>query len=256
MLDFENDKPKVFLVGGIVVLLLVYFFYPEEEYHPEAIKVVQPHIEKEVESEYVYEDEPKVKDELKTIIPKSQNREIEEKIIEPKEQKVIEIEKKEVVLFSTKDFSGRYTINLVSDIEVVVKNRNMTRYVVLRGKLEEDSVVNQFNMSLSQDYIEEMEHLKFVVNDVTDENRKLQTDAYFLSDLDINTDYEIKLDITEDTISGYIVSFQEIPAFIRKELEKGLPMIIDTEEHNKGLTPPIEEVENKSGTVQKSVSIW
>jgi len=240
MLDFENDKSKIFLVGGIVVLLLVYFVYPQDEYHPEAIKVVQPHIEKEVEPEYVYEDEPKVKEVQNTIITKSQNREIEEEIVELKEQKVKEIEKKEVVLFSTKDSSGRYTINLVSDIEVVVKNRNMTRYVVLRGKIEENSVVKQFNMSLSQDYIEEMGHLKFVVDDVTDEKRKLQTDAYFLSDLDINIDYEIKLDIIEDIVSGYIVSSQEIPAFIRKELEDKLPIIINTEEYNKGLTPPIE----------------
>ena len=45
MLDFENDKSKIFLVGGIVVLSLVYFFYPQDEYHPKAIKVVQPHIE-------------------------------------------------------------------------------------------------------------------------------------------------------------------------------------------------------------------
>jgi len=240
MLDFENDKSKIFLVGGIVVLLLVYFVYPQDEYHPEAIKVVQPHIEKEVEPEYVYEDEPKVKEVQNTIITKSQNREIEEEIVELKEQKVKEIEKKEVVLFSTKDSSGRYTINLVSDIEVVVKNRNMTRYVVLRGKIEENSVVKQFNMSLSQDYIEEMGHLKFVVDDVTDEKRKLQTDAYLLSDLDINIDYEIKLDIIEDIVSGYIVSSQEIPAFIRKELEDKLPIIINTEEYNKGLTPPIE----------------
>jgi len=240
MLDFENDKSKIFLVGGIVVLLLVYFVYPQDEYHPEAIKVVQPHIEKKVEPKYVYEDEPKVKEVQHTIITKSQNREIEEEIVELKEQKVKEIEKKEVVLFSTKDSSGRYTINLVSDIEVVVKNRNMTRYVVLRGKIEENSVVKQFNMSLSQDYIEEMGHLKFVVDDVTDEKRKLQTDAYFLSDLDINIDYEIKLDIIEDIVSGYIVSSQEIPAFIRKELEDKLPIIINTEEYNKGLTPPIE----------------
>jgi len=239
MLNFNHDKVKPFLIIGVVVLLSIYFFYPKEEYHTQPIKVVQPKIEKKIE--HVDFDESTVEKVQKTTINPVKKTEIADKkeIQEEIKPKVQEIEQKQIVLVSTKDFSGRYTIKLISDIEIVVKNRNITRYVTMFGKIEEDSVLNQFNMSLSQDYIEHIGDLKLQIEDITDEKRKLETDIYFLSNSNVNTSYEIKLDILDNTVTGYIVSSQEIPAFMRKELENDLPIIINIEEHNKGLTQPI-----------------
>jgi len=238
MLNFDNDKVKPFVIISVIVLLGIYFFYPEEEYHTQPIKVVQPKIEKKIE--HIDFDESIVEEVQKTTIEPVKKIKIADKKEAQEEikPKVQEIEQKQIVLVSTKDFSGRYTIKLISEIEIVVKNRNITRYVTMFGNIEEDSISNQFNMSLSQDYIEHIGDLKLQIEDITDEKRKLESDLYFLSNLNVDTSYEIKLDILDDTVTGYIVSSQEMPAFLRKELENDLPIVINIEEHNKGLTPP------------------
>lgn len=70
--------------------------------------------------------------------------------VEVEEKKV---EKKGEVLFSSTDSSVRYTIQLISNIDIEIRNKNSTRYVPIIGEIEENSNISRFTISISEDYL-------------------------------------------------------------------------------------------------------
>jgi len=88
-------------------------------------------------------------------------------------------------------------------------------------------------MSLNENYTEFTDDIFITIDDITrDDNKTLKCDGYFLNSLDIDTMYQIKIDIVEDSTNCYIKSQQSLPPFI-KELGNNIkPVIVEVEERN------------------------
>ncbi len=82
-----------------------------------------------------------------------------------------------------------------------IKKRDFTRYIIISGEIENNDEINKFPMSLN-----------------------------FLNSLDIDTMYQIKIDIVEDSINCYIKSQQELPAFVKELGDNVEPIVVETQE--------------------------
>lgn len=191
------------------------------------VKPVHPKIEKEEQLSI----QKKVEEKPKLVKKEPIYTTNEPEILEEK------IENKKHILYTSKDSSGRYTIQLVSDIKIVIENQNTKRYVPIFGEIEEDSQIHKFSFSLDSNYIEYIADIKVIVKDISDENRVLETDAYFLSGVNTNSSYKIKLDVIGDSLNGYTQSSKQIPDFILNNLQNNTPVVIDEQKHNQGLEP-------------------
>lgn len=145
-----------------------------------------------------------------------------------------QIEEKGKVLFSSVDSTGRYTILLINEIDIEIPKRNSVRYVPINGEIE-NSTVSEFTISISQDYLNFISDLKLKIIDKMNEDRVLETHTYFLGALDLDTFYEVLLNISGDTLDGKIKSSSKLSDFMIEELSKDEPIIIDENEYNKSL---------------------
>lgn len=229
MLDYIKDnKAKVSLLflGGIG--FLIYIFYPKDEYVMEMVKPSQPHIQK-------VEIPVKAETPIKTEV--IQNK----KIVKKAEEKV------DNVLFTSSDSTSRYKIKLinVNNIKIEKKGKYSTRYVPLSGELEDNLIKSKFTLSISEDLLDYVGDLVIKVEDTKNKDRQIETPAYFLSVLDINSSYKAKLTISGDTLYGEIKTSEKMPDFILQQMGNDEPIVINVEEHNKGLKPLVENVKNK-----------
>ena len=89
-------------------------------------------------------------------------------------------------------------------------------------------------MSLNENYTEFTDDIFITIDDITrDDNKTLKCDGYFLNSLDIDTMYQIKIDIVEDSTNCYIKSQQSLPPpFIKKLGNSIKPVIVEVEERN------------------------
>lgn len=187
----------------------------------EMVKPTRPHIEKV--------------EEIKEL-PKQKNIEVAK--VEVEEKKVEEekqIEKKGKVLFSSTDSPGRYTIQLINNIDIEIRNKNSTRYVPIIGEIEENSNISRFTISISEDYLNYLGELSIKILDVTNKERTIASTAHFLGALDVNSSYNIKLNISENTLAGEIKSSKRMSDFVVNKLSNDEPIMINVEENNKSI---------------------
>lgn len=241
MLDYEfdfNDRKTqfVFLLIIIIFIVIVYnIFNQEENTQIEIVEPIKINIEKKTE-EPIFK-EISIKQDKATFESKIEKKEKKIKVSEENTKVFDEkIKEKEITLFSSNDSSGRYTIKLISNLEIIIENKHSTRYVPIIGKIEDNSNTGIFSISLNEDYIDYVNDSKLIIIDITNKKRKLECSGSFLYSVNIDTRYNIKLDVNEDFMSCYISSEERLPDFIIEELGKNQNSImINLDEHNKSL---------------------
>ena len=229
MLNIEDKKFKIAVISITLISFIIYYFYPRDDYVMEIVKPTRPQIEKVEEVKETTKKSP-------ITLPK---KEIEEK--DKEEKQIIERGK---VLFSSTDSSGKYEIQLINNIDMEIKNKNMTRYVPIIGKINDGTDTHDFSISISEDYLNHLGDLKMKIVDNSNERRVIETLGYFLGALDINSSYNIKLNISGDTLDAEIKSSKKMPDYMIEELSKDEPFIINTDEHNKNIVNEVEKSEN------------
>lgn len=221
MLDLEDKRIKIIVILVTLIVFLIYYFYPKDEYVMEIIKPTRPHIEKVEEiTEFAKQKSIEV---VKV--------EVEEKKVEEEKQVI----KRGNILFSSTDSSKRYNIQLVNNVDMEVKNKNLTRYVPIIAEIEENSNISGFTTSISEDYLPYLNQLSIKIIDSINSERIMETASYFLGALDINSTYNIKLKISGDTIDGEIQSSEKMSDFLMNELSNDEPIMINVEENNKNI---------------------
>ena len=218
MPNLEDKRIKIIVILVALIGFLIYYFYPKDEYVMEMVKPTRPHIEKVEE----------IKELPKQKIIEEAKVEVEEKKVEEEKQ----IEKKGKVLFSSTDSSGRYTIQLINNIDIEIRNKNSTRYVPIIGEIEENSNISRFTISISEDYLNYLGELSIKILDVTNKERVIETVSYFLGALDINSSYNIKLNISGDTLDGEIKSSKRMSDFVVNKLSNDESIMINEQEQS------------------------
>jgi len=214
-----NLKNKTTIILTILVIFIVYFFYVDNSTQfTKNENIIKAPIE-------TFEKEEKV----------SKKNDVITTDIEKKQEDNKKMEEKGKVLFSSLDSSGRYTIQLINEVNIEIPQKNTTRYVPIIGELEENSTISDFTISISENYLDYISDLKLKIIDNMDEKRVIETHTYFLGTLDLNSNYNIKLKISGDTLDGEIKSSSKLPDFMIEELSKDEPIIIDEDIYNKSL---------------------
>lgn len=214
-----NLKSKTTIILTILIIFIIYFFYVDNSAQSTKNKDI---IKAPVETFQTVEEVSKKND---VITNDTENKQEDSKMIE----------KKGNVLFSSTDSSGRYTIQLINEVNIEIPQKNTTRYVPITGELEENSTISDFTISVSENYLDYISDLKLRIIDNIDEKRVIETHTYFLGTLDLNSNYNIKLKISGDTLDGEIKSSSKLPDFMIEELSKDDPIIIDEDEYNKSI---------------------
>lgn len=106
MPNLEDKKIKIIVILVALIGFLIYYFYPKDEYVMEMVKPTRPPVEK-IEK---IEDTPKREN---IVVPKVEEKKEKENIVEEKQ-----IIKRGNVLFTEIDPSGRYTVQLLNDIDI------------------------------------------------------------------------------------------------------------------------------------------
>ncbi len=124
-----------------------------------------------------------------------------------------------------------------------------TRYVMMSGQIDNNNEINDFPLSLNEKYIDYVSDMHIEINDIAvDNNKTLKCDAYFLSGLDINSMYKIKIDIVNGDLTCYIVSSEPLPNFLK-----------DLGNNMKAISTQIQEdgnnIENLSPIIQENTNI-
>jgi len=232
-IDWEEDRLKILIFIAFILGVILYFSLQENEEEYKIIKAVQPKVEKEIipvqpieiQKEKIVIKE-KVKPKIKKIEPTENEITEDENISLPQE-----IKEELIELYRSNDNSGRYTIKLLSNKTVKEKRRDFTRYIIISGEIENDNEINEFPMSLNENYTEFTDDIFITIDDITrDDNKTLKCNGYFLSSLDIDTMYQIKIDIVDDTTNCYIKSQQSLPPFIKDLGNNVKPVISETQE--------------------------
>ena len=221
MPNLEDKKIKIIVILVALIGFLIYYFYPKDEYVMEMVKPTRPTIQKVEEIKEL----PKQEKEKVTKV------EVEEKKVDEEKQ----IIKRGNILFSSTDSSKRYNIQLVNNVDIEVKNKNITRYVPIIAEIEENSNISGFTISISEDYLPYLNQLSIKIIDSTNDERIIETASYFLGALDINSTYNIKLKISGDTLDGEIQSSEKMSDSIINELSNDEPIMINVEENNKNI---------------------
>lgn len=229
MLDKKDKKIEIVFILILLIFFVTYYFYPKDDYVMEMVKPTRPQIEKVEE----------VKETIKKSPVSLSKTEIEEKVKE--EKQIIERGK---ILFSSTDSLGKYEIQLINNIDMEIKNKNMTRYVPIIGEINDGIDTHDFSISISEDYLNHLGDLKVKIVDNSNEKRVIETLGYFLGALDINSSYNIKLNISGDTLDAEIKSSEKMPDYMIEEVSKDEPFVINTEEHNKNIQNEEGKAEN------------
>ncbi|MCG3675294.1 hypothetical protein L5F46_10975 [Aliarcobacter butzleri] len=214
-----NLKNKTTIILTILVVFIIYFFYVDNSTQSTKNENI---IKVPIETFEKVEGVSKKNDVITNDTEKKQE---DSKMIEEKGN----------VLFSSLDSSGRYTIQLINEVNIEIPQKNTTRYVPIIGELEENSTISDFTISVSENYLDYISDLKLKIIDNMDEKRVIETHTYFLGTLDLNSNYNIKLKISGDTLDGEIKSSSKLPDFMIEELSKDEPIIIDENEYNKSI---------------------
>lgn len=198
-------------INNIVILLaivgfLIYYFYPKDEYVMEMVKPTRPIIEKVEELKELNKKEifvaPKIEEKKESIV---------------EEKQIIE---KGNVLFTETDSSGRYTIQLLNAIDINLKNNDNSRNITIFGQIEDNSEKTDFSISVGEEYINYLSDLKIKIVDSTNNERVIETASYFLGALDLDSSYQIKLNITGNTLDGEVINSEKLSKDTLKEIEE------------------------------------
>ena len=146
------------------------------------------------------------------------------KIVE--EKQIIERGK---ILFTETDSSGKYTIQLINDIDINLKSKDNSRNITIFGQIEDNSVNTDFSISIGEEYINYLSDLKIKIIDSSNKERVIETASYFLGVLDLDSSYKIKLNISGDTLDGEMITTEKMPDNILKEIENTEHKIIKEE---------------------------
>ena len=249
-IDWEEHRLKILIFVAIILGVILYFSSSNDNFKPQDIKITQPKIEKEI---IVKEKAIEIKKE-QAVIKEKPKPKIQK--IEPIENEIIKYEnislppevKEELIeLYRSSDNSGRYTIKLLSNKTVEEKKRDFTRYIIISGEIENNNEINEFPMSLNENYTDFTDDIFITIDDITkDDNKTLKCDGYFLNSLDIDTMYQIKIDIVDDSINCYIKSQQSLPPFIKELGNNVKPVISETQEETS--TMDNKTLEEEQGT--------
>lgn len=198
-------------INNIVILLaivgfLIYYFYPKDEYVMEMVKPTRPLIEKVEELKELNKKEifvaPKIEEKKESIV---------------EEKQIIE---KGNVLFTETDSSGRYTIQLLNAIDINLKNNDNSRNITIFGQIEDNLEKTEFSISIGEEYINYLSDLKIKILDSANNERVIETASYFLGALDLDSSYQIKLNITGNTLDGEIINSEKLSKDTLKEIEE------------------------------------
>ena len=179
IIDLEDKRIKIAVTLVAIVGFATYYFYPKDEYVMEMVKPTRPPAQKIEEIKELNKKEI-------LIAPKI---EIKEKKAEDEKQ-IIE---RGNVLFTESDPSGRYTIQLINDIDINLKSKDNSRNITIFGQIEDNSVNTDFSISIGEEYINYLSDLKIKIIDSSNKERVIETASYFLGALDLNSSYKIKL---------------------------------------------------------------
>jgi hypothetical protein len=80
-----------------------------------------------------------------------------------------------------------------------------------------------------------LSELSIKILDVTNKERTIESPAYFLGALDVNSSYNIKLNISGDTLDGEIKSSERMSDSMINELSNDEPIMINVEENNRNI---------------------
>ncbi|RBQ31814.1 hypothetical protein CRU92_06300 [Arcobacter sp. FW59] len=212
----HNRKSIILVSLGIVFLILLSIYYLIKNNDSEDIKV-----------EIVEENAP--------VIVIEQVNKINKNDITIKPIKKLELmEEKGKILFSSSDESGRYTVQLLNAVDIEVPKRISTRYIPIMGEIEDNNIVSEFTISISENYLNYLSDLKFKIVDNENIERDIETYTYFLGALDLNSIYTISLKISGDTLDGKIKSSSKFPEFVLKGLQNSSqPILINEDDYIK-----------------------
>ncbi|QKF78420.1 hypothetical protein [Arcobacter defluvii] len=206
MVDFEDKRIKIVVTLVTIVGFASYYFYPKDEYVMEMVKPTRPPIQK------VEEIKELPKQEKIEVIKEV---EVEEKKVE-KEKQIVE---RGNILFTEVDSSGKYIIQLLNSIDINLKDKDNDRNITIFGEINDNSIKTNFSISINEDYLNYLSDLKIKIIDNSNENRVLETASYFLGALDKNSSYNIRLNISGDTLDGEIKSSEKLPTSIIEGIE-------------------------------------
>ena len=206
MIDLEDKRIKIAVILLAIVGFATYYFYPKDEYVMEMIKPTRPIIEKVEELKELNKKEifvaPKIEEKKESIV---------------EEKQIIE---KGNVLFTETDSSGRYTIQLLNAIDINLKNNDNSRNITIFGQIEYNSEKTDFSISIGEEYINYLSDLKIKIVDSTNNERVIETASYFLGALDLDSSYQIKLNITGNTLDGEVINSEKLSKDTLKEIEE------------------------------------
>lgn len=215
MIDLEDKRIKIAVILVAIVGFVTYYFYPKDDYVMEMVKPARPPVEK-IEK---IEETPK-----KENIVISKVEEMKAKIVE--EKQIIERGK---ILFTETDSSGKYTIQLINDIDINLKSKDNSKNITIFGQIEDNSEKTEFSISIGEEYINYLSDLKIKIIDSSNKERVIETASYFLGVLDLDSSYKIKLNISVDTLDGEMITTEKMPDNILKEIENTEHKIIKEE---------------------------
>ena len=217
------NKNIIYIAVGIFMIMVVVVFYPSDEepaepIHKEVIKD-EPTVEKEAPVEVVYE-------EPKEIIAESNDEQtvqkalIQEKSISSDDGFVqniytsdvvdiynLEIEEKEITLFSTIDNKNKHSISLKSShkIKSILPDG---KQIILNGDLEYKGEKTQFTLSFNE-YYKDYIHYTYIEVTNKDTNETASCDGSFLGAMSPEYRYFITLDFYGYALSCYMDSQEE-----------------------------------------------
>ena len=207
MPNLEDKKIKIIVILVALIGFLIYYFYLKDEYVMEMVKPTRPTIQKVEEIKELNKKEI-------FVTPKVEEKKEKENIVEEKQ-----IIKRGNVLFTEIDPSGRYTVQLLNDIDINLKSKDDSRNITIFCEIEDNSIKTDFSISIGEEYINYLSDLKIKIIDSTNNERVIETASYFLGVLDLDSSYKIKLNISGDTLDGEILTTEKMPNNILKEIE-------------------------------------
>lgn len=204
------EKYINFILAIAIVLLTAGIFYPDEDNSEDQFlikndpKTALKDNNLSIKIEYEHTEEKKSVVSVKEKIPNEEFRDINENLI---------TEEKPVKLYSTKDYSGRYTLELLSDKKINIE-KEIIDFITVSGEIEKKEGKNnitRFVLSINKNYLNRQNNLTLQLKDIVKkDNLPLKCDDYFLGYLEYGMTYYIKIDIFDDYLSCYIQSQKKL----------------------------------------------
>ncbi len=208
------DK-KQYFISGIVLLSIVSLIYIFNMDDQTPIKVKNTLEQKQltetksIQIEYIEEKPKKVKATIPLAKPVPKE-DIDETILDD-----AILEDKEITLYTSKTKQLRYIIKLRSN-KTITSNNPHTRYIPLKGIIEEDNNKYKFSMSLQEHYKDGSDNDLFIDIISMGKSKSLKCDGAFLKSLEMDYFYDLKIDINDEYASCYISGQKEMPSFVKE----------------------------------------